>query len=488
MTTALAVTVRAPKAPRKGVLLGRPTPRLAPPVPARSDLASLIAVAEGMGIRLMPWQESAARYLTAKGKGGGRLYREVAVVVARQNGKTALMKPHIIRSLKAGRRVLHIAQTRELPREMFGVIADALSEEPGLFPVRRGKTIWPRYGSGQEEIKLQNGGSYRIAASNRGGARGQSVDDLLIDELREMIDWSTLSAAEPTLTMSSDPQIVYLSNAGTEESVVLNAIRARGLSGEDPGLAYLEWSADPDRPDEDRDGWAEANPALGHFPQVLRELERSYIAAKAAGQMAMFETERLCRWVPSMRQALVDGQAWAACAAPELGPPRQPYMAVSMDPRGRRASAAMAWRQTDGTVALRTLFDVTGDPIDTDRLGPDLRKAAVANKVISVGFDPMTDSTLAKFFARSQPISGQQYANASSRFVTAIDGRIVRWRDCAAVTADLTWTTRKDNDEKGSFEAVRGDDQHSITAALAAIRAVWLATAPVPKPAIFRSF
>lgn len=495
MGTATAVAQRARKPERPVGLLGRPLPRIAPPVPVKHELAALTAVAESMGIRLMPWQESAARYLTATapvmgakrrsgpqtGAAAARLYREVAIVVARQNGKTALMKPHIIRSLRSGRRVLHLAQNRELPREMFAMIADTLSAEPELFPRRRGRVVWPRYSNGQEEIQLLNGGFYRIAASTRSGPRGLSVDDLLIDELREMTTWDALSAAEPTLTMSPDPQIVYLSNAGTDESVVLNALRARALSGEDPSLAYLEWSADPDRDADDRDGWAEANPALGHFPQVLRELERSYTARKADGQMGIFETERLCRWVSSFREALVDAQVWGSCSALELDRPHRPCMAVSMDPKGRRASAAISWRQADGTVALRMLFDVTGDPIDTDRLGAGLRDAARRHHVVSVGFDPMTDRALASFFPKvAQPITATHFANASSRFVAAVEARKVRWRDCSSVTADLVNTARKSNAERGTFEAVRAEDDRPITAALAAIRAVWLAGA-VPR-------
>ena len=96
----------------------------------------------------MPWQEEVARFLTATGPDGRRLFREVCAVVARQNGKTTLMKPYIIGLLRSGKKVMHIAQTRELPRHMFGIIADALSQEPELFPKRRGKVIWPRYGAG----------------------------------------------------------------------------------------------------------------------------------------------------------------------------------------------------------------------------------------------------------------------------------------------------------------------------------------------------
>jgi hypothetical protein len=48
--------------------------------------------------------------------------------------------------------------------------------------------------------------------------------------------------------------------------------------------------------------------------------------------------------------------------------------------------------------------------------------------------------------------------------------------DADVVGEDLTWTARKENDETGSYAAVRANDDRPITAALAAIRAVWLAT------------
>lgn len=467
--------------------LGHAFPRIAPPMPG-ADLAAFHDAAAMLGIAPLPWQDVAASYIEALGPDGKRLYREVVILVSRQNGKTEQLKPYIIRALRAGLRVLHIAQNRDLPRAMFGVVAEGLSSSPELFTRRGGRTIWPRYGAGQEEIILANGGEYRIAASNRGGARGRSIDVLIIDETRELVDDLVMAAAKPTQTAAPDPVTVYLSNAGTDESVVLNGLRERARSGEDPRLAWLEWSAAPDRAPDDREGWAEANPSMGHFPNMERELESAYLASRLEGTIAQFEIEHLCRWMPSIRDPLLDLARWAACAAETLTAPVRPYLGVSMDPNGRRASAVLAWRQPDGTVALRTLFDVVGDPISTDKLGPDLQKAARAHGVVSVGFDPMTDGALAAFFPRKQPITGQQYANASSRFVAAVEGQTLQWRDGAAITTDLGWTTRKDNDEEGSFEAVRGEDRHPITAALAAIRAVWLATAPVPKPAIFRSF
>jgi hypothetical protein len=469
-----------PKERPTTILRGHDRPRIAPPLPARSEAKAFAIVAKEMGIDLMPWQGFASRYITGKGPEGRHLFREVALLVARQQGKTTLMKPHIVRELRAGRKIMHIAQNRELPRQMFGIIADAIAAtDKDLLPKRRGRIIWPRYGSGQEEIVLNNGACYRIAAANRGGARGHANDVVIIDELREMETFDVLAAAEPTLTMSDDPQIIYLSNAGNDASVVLNSVRER--AGTDEALAFLEWSASPDRQADDRAGWAEANPALGYYPSVLRTLESDYRKAQLTGNLAIFETEHLCRWVATMRERLVDEFAWKLCRADEpLTEPRRPFMAVSMAPSGTRASAAIAWQQPDHSMGLRLLFDVTGDPINVDALGADLRRAASRLGVPMVGFDPLTDAGLAKFFRKSVAISGSKYANATDTFATMVKARQLHWDDAAQIADDLVWTAKKPHEESGSYQAVRANDDRPITAALAAIRAVWLASGPQP--------
>lgn len=424
-----------------------------------------------MGIELMPWQEVAGTYLTATASDGGYSFREVCIAVARQNGKTELMRPLIIDALKQGKRILHIAQTRELPRLMFGTIAESLDAD--LFLKRRGKggrtqTIWPRFGAGSEEIILANGGRYKIAAASQGGARGLTNDMVIIDELREMESDGVIAAAMPTLATTAG-QMVYLSNAGTDKSVVLNQVRMR--AGEDSSLAYLEWSAAPERTIDDRAGWHEANPALGYIlsEEVLAATLRS---DTLSGMRSRFETEHLCRWVATMRERLVDEFAWLACEG-ETEAPKRPYMAVAMDPSGTRASAAVAWQQSDGTVGLQVLHDAVGRPVDTDLLGKELRETAQKLGVREVGYDPMTDRDLARFFAKTKAISGGEFDNASSRFELIVKANRLCWQDAAGVTEDLTFTAKKQHDG-ARFTAVRANDDRPITAALAAIRAVWM--------------
>jgi hypothetical protein len=470
------------------LLLGRAQPRVAPPVPVRSDIATFREVATDIGISLMPWQEQCARYLTALAPDDRWLYREVGIVVARQNGKTTLLVPLIVQRLRAGQRIMHTAQDRALPREVFGLVADILSQDLTLFPQRNGRSTKPRFANGQEEIRLANGGMYSIVAPTRGGARGPSRDLVIIDELREMDTWDFIAASKPTLTASRNPQMIYLSNAGEDDSIVLNALRDR--AGKDPALAYLEWSAAPDRPSDDRIGWAEANPALGNevgeMGSVLETLEADYRTALLEGTLGLFETEHLCRWVNTLRQRLVDEHAWMLGKRDDLPAPRRVHMGISMDPSGTRAAAAIAWQDEQRQANVRLIYDVTGSPIDVAAFGADLKQTASQLGVSQVAFDPLTDAELAKFFKKPIPLSGQKWANASSLFANLVQGGRLLWTDADAVTDDLVWTARKDHDESGSFQAVRANDDRPIPAALAAIRAVSAAFGPpLSRPKVY---
>jgi phage terminase large subunit-like protein len=373
---------------------------------------------------------------------------------------------------------MHTAQNRELPREVFGEVAEILGASPGELAVKGGRIVMPRYANGQEEIRMKNGGSYRIVAPTRGGARGPSNDDVIIDEVRELDNFDFIAAAKPTLTASKNPQMHYRSNMGDDSSLVLNALSLRASA--DPSLAYLEWSAAPERAAGDIKGWIEANPSIGHLSGILSYLEREYRTNQLQGTLAIFETEHLCRRVATMREHLVDAFAWARCKDDELEEAYRPTMAVSMSPDGKRATCAVAWIRDDNTVGLRLLYNVPGDPIDTAALGKDLQQTASRLGIRHIGYDPLTDQQLVKYFKKAEPISGQKFANASAQFVNLVSAGQLRWSDADAVTDDLTWTSRKQDRETGTYQAVRAQDDRSITASLAAIRAVWLASGPKP--------
>lgn len=450
-------------------------PRLAPPAPERSLVSEYVHAARLAGVRPFDWQKLAASYAMALGPRGRWLFAEFAAVIARQNGKTTFLEPRIIRGLLAGERIMHTAQNRELPREVFGRVADAMAGPKLAAGVRSIRTA-----NGQEQIRMRNGALYRIVAPTRGGARGPSNDLLIVDEVRELDSWEFVAAARPTLIASRNPQIIWLSNAGERTSSVLNSLRDR--SGLDPSLCYLEWSAHPDRAISDRDGWREANPSLG-LPRgrpllTMATLEQAFTAYELSGELAIFETEHLCRWVGSMLPRPVSDVAWNA-AARDVGDPVRPAMGVSVNAAGSRASAALAWIQADGSVALTIAGDVTGTPLDLDRFGQELRQYARSVRAVVVAYDPATDRDLVRHLRSAKPVSGDEYAAASDRFVRTIEAGRLRHAGAAAIGADLAFTGKQERD-RGSWMIVPADADRPVTAALAAIRAVWMATAPAP--------
>jgi len=125
-----------------------------------------------------------------------------------------------------------------------------------------------------------------------------------------------MAALLPTLSARPDPQVWYTSTAGGQESVQLGRVRARGVAGGDPSLAFMEWSADEDAYDPvSREDWARANPGLGiRITPDYIEREMAALGPEA------FARERLSIGdYPSEGGGweTISADAWSACAAPE---------------------------------------------------------------------------------------------------------------------------------------------------------------------------
>jgi hypothetical protein len=329
--------------------------------------------------------------------------------------------------------------------------------------------------NGQERIDTWPGGVYRIVAPTREGARGPSNDLVIIDEARELLDYAFIAGARPTMTASRNPQTWFLSNAGDALSVVLNALRQRAVELGDESLAWLEWSAAPDRDLDDRHGWAEANPSLGRLidMRTLQGFRDDYKLTPA-----IFQTEHLCQWADSMLPRAINDVAWQRAARPtEL--PIRPSLGISVSPK--RIAAVIAWTQSDGSIGMRLAADVVGDPVDVDAAGVAIRQLAEQLGVDAVGYAPATDRDLARYLelpgAELAPLSGQLAAAASARFVATIEAGRLAWSDAELVGADLALTVRRSL-SAGTWTAVAGRADRPIPAALAAIHAVWLATTP----------
>jgi hypothetical protein len=302
----------------------------------------------------MPWQRWLAIHGLELLPDRTYRFRTVIAVVARQNGKSDLKRTITLwrMYMNPKLRVLGVAQELDLAKEQWQMCQDTIEEDPALSaefdPARkigkRGNT------NGQEYFLLANGSRYKIKASNRRAGRGGSNDEVNIDELREMRDWKPWAAVSKTTMARATGQVWCMSNAGDDESVVLNQLRDSALSGRDPSIGIFEWSAAYDDDTYcDLDDWpqiAQANPGLGYI------ISARAIASAMSEDIGVYRTEVLCQRVRHI-DAAIDMQAWAACADPAVTMDSlRNRLAVCLDVAedGRHATLAVAARTLDGKV------------------------------------------------------------------------------------------------------------------------------------------
>jgi hypothetical protein len=143
-----------------------------------------------------------------------------------------------------------------------------------------------------------------------------------------------------------------MSNAGDDNSVVLNQLRDAALTGRDPTICLLEWSGEYDEDGDsycDIDDWAQiaqANPSLGY------RISASAIRTAMADPPEIYRAEVLCQRVRSLSSA-IDMNAWEACAdAPVTMDSLRGRLAACFDiaPDDGHATLAVAAKTPEGKV------------------------------------------------------------------------------------------------------------------------------------------
>ena len=247
-----------------GVLLGDQRPRIASVPPSVWSEGERVAeLAAAVGLHLDDWEQ----WVLEQGLGRAADEKwsafEKALIVARQNGKGAILEALELAALFLDdfgvELILHSAHEFKTASEAFRRIQARIDNHPSFR--RRVRQVYLQRGA--ESIELRNGKRLRFIARSSGSGRGFSADLVILDEAYELGD-DAMAALLPTLSARPNPQIWYTSTAGLPTSVQLGRVRERGLSGSDPSLAFMEWSADPDHYDPgDPADWARANPGLG---------------------------------------------------------------------------------------------------------------------------------------------------------------------------------------------------------------------------------
>src|SRR5260221_13487317 len=298
-----------------------------------------------IGEPLLPWQKWAVIHAFERKRDGSYRFRTVLILVARQNGKSQLKRiVSLWRMYQDGaRRILGVAQDVALARDQWNMCQETIHDCPDL------EEEWGRVRNvNGDEYFIASGCRYAIKAANRRAGRGGSNDEVNIDELREQTDWRAWAAVSKTTMARGNGQVWGMSNAGDDESVVLNQLRDAALSGHDDSLCILEWSAPDGCELDDRQAWAQANPGLGYI------ISESAIRSALTDPPGIFRTEVLCQRVAHL-DAAIDAAAWKNCADPSgsMDGLRDRLAAVfDVAPDGQHATLEVAAKLSTGQVRV----------------------------------------------------------------------------------------------------------------------------------------
>lgn len=303
-------------------LVGCETPRLfTRPLRALTPETSLgfrcVAFADDiLKLDLDPWQRWFLVHALELKPDGAFRFRTVLLLVARQNGKTTAIKALVLWAMATARAELVVgtAQDRDIAKRAWNDTVKLAEAAPELAHLMKP----PRRANGEESFSLTNGAEYIIKATTEDAGRGvPGVDLLVLDELRTHKDTKAWGALSKTTLAKPRALTVAMSNAGSDESVVLNALRDSALAGTSPSLGLFEWSAPDGCELDDPAAIAQANPSLGYG----RLTWEAIADARAIDPPAVYRTEVLCQRVRTMESA-VDPSAWGECedASATLGP------------------------------------------------------------------------------------------------------------------------------------------------------------------------
>jgi phage terminase large subunit-like protein len=435
-------------AARKKKLLGKTKPRLMnTPLKGESKIQDVIELAEMIKMPLLPWQEFVLRDALTVDKEGNWIRKTNLILVARQNGKTHLTRMLILAHLLKWntKNIIIASSNRAMALDTFRQVAQVFEGNENLMQLV--KAI--RYANGTESIEMKTGQRLDIVAATRDGSRGRSAAALFVDEARE---WSeeAYRAIMPVTRAQINAHSWITSNAGDAFSTVLNGLRERALENPPKTFGFYEYSAAPHRGIHDKEGWAEANPALSYM--VTEETLQESVSTSPIENT---RTEMLCQWVSSLQSPWTYGSI-EACSDSTLEIPIGGYTVFGFDVNPSRRNATLVAGQIlpDGRIGVGILQTWESQvSVDDLKIAADIKAWADKYLPRQICYDKYATQTIAERLANAgcvvQDISGMQFYTGCTDLKNALDNRtlvhkgqdvwIQQMNNCAIKQNDSSW-------------------------------------------------
>lgn len=429
---------------------------------------------------LLPWQEYVLEDMLKVDKDGMFRRKSLLLLIARQNGKTHLARVRILAGLFVfgERNVVAMSSNRNMALDTFNKVVDIIEQNDSL--MAQVKQI--RVANGQESIELLTGAKYEIVAATRDGSRGKTADLLFIDELREISE-EAFTAAKPVTRARKNSQVLMTSNAGDAFSSVLNTLRQRAIDHPPSSLGYYEYSADEFAKIHDKDGWYQANPALGYLID-----EETIEEAIATSSVEATRTEVLCSWVSALKSP------WPYHAFEDLtvqdlviAPGPKTVFAIDISVNKRNGSLVAGQIRDDGKIAVGVIAQFESQvAVDELAMAAEVSTWAKQYRPVMICFDKYATMSVAERLQQTgykiQDMSGQVFYQACGDLYDAIvNARIVHIGQKSLVDS-MNNCAAKEND--AGWRIVRRKSAGDVSAAIGLAMVVHQLLKPQSKPVI----
>jgi hypothetical protein len=341
------------------LLLGSQTPthRYVPDYVSTSG-PEAVRLSRVAGLDLDPWQQAALHDALGEGPTGRWAAFEVALLVARQNGKGGFFEARVLAGLfiLGERLIMYSAHEFKTASEMFRRIEALVDGTPAMR--KRVKAV--TRSKGEEGIELTTGQRLRFMARSKSSGRGFTGDCNILDEAQNLPD-AAVDALMPTMSAVPNPQLLYGLSAPDKDIAPaehMARVRRRALKGNADRLVWLEWSAElcgdecakscreHDDPADPR-VWAKTNPAMG------RRISQDFIAGEQTSMgEAGFARERLSvgNW-PVDRNAqwlVISEKTWRGLADVGSSADGRVAFAIDVTPDGAYTAIVAYGLRSDG--------------------------------------------------------------------------------------------------------------------------------------------
>jgi hypothetical protein len=320
-------------------------------------------VAARLGLPLMPWQQLVADVGgELDSRTGLPVYREVIVTVPRQSGKTTLVLGwEVQRAIgwDGAQRIAYSAQSGKDAREKL------LDDQVPILETRRRSVGLRRVvrTNGSEAVEFLNGSKLVLLASSADSGHGKTLDLGVKDEFWADYDDRRDQALIPAMATRAAAQVLTCSTMGTDLSVPLNEAVRRGRVAVEAGdvtsgIAYFEWSAEPDEDPDDPETWWGCMPALGYTIT-----ERVVVHARATLEDGEFRRAFLNQQTKADERVIPAGAWDGVCGnfAP-AGP-----LTFSLDVNPERSGGAIVAAGVEGTPTVELVDQRAGTGWLVDR-------------------------------------------------------------------------------------------------------------------------